>query len=30
MKAKILLVEDDINLGDVLCDYLEQIGRAHV
>lgn len=23
MKAKILLVEDDINLGDVLCDYLE-------
>jgi len=23
MKTKILLVEDDINLGDVLCDYLE-------
>ncbi len=26
MKAKILLVEDDINLGDVLCDYLELQG----
>lgn len=23
MKTKILLVEDDVNLGDVLCDYLE-------
>lgn len=32
MKTKILLVEDDINLGDVLCDYLElqdyEVARA--